>query len=64
MKLARTSETLVPSYNTTQCYNLEEPNLSSYRHENRKSFISVELYRKLTVFNSNIKHSSLFLFKY
>jgi hypothetical protein len=38
MEAARTSETLVNFYQTTQCYNPEDSNLHTHRRENLKSY--------------------------
>jgi hypothetical protein len=39
MAAARTSETLVNFYQTTQCYNPEDSNLHTHRRENLKSYL-------------------------
>jgi hypothetical protein len=39
MEAARTSETLVNFYQTTQCYNPEDSNLHTHRRENLKSYL-------------------------
>jgi hypothetical protein len=38
MKAARTSETLVNFYQTTQCYSPEDSHLRTHRRENLKSY--------------------------
>jgi hypothetical protein len=37
MEAARTSETLINSYQTTRCYNPEDSHLHTHRRENLKS---------------------------
>jgi hypothetical protein len=39
MQAARTSETLVNFYQTTQCYNPEDSHLCTHRRENLKSYV-------------------------
>jgi hypothetical protein len=55
MKAARTSETLVNSYQTTRCYNPEDSNLHTHRRENLKSYIFLQ-------FLSADRSSRLYLF--
>jgi hypothetical protein len=41
MEAARTSETLVNFYQTTQCYNPEDSHLHTHRRENLKSYLEI-----------------------
>jgi hypothetical protein len=40
MEAARTSETLIHSYQTTRCYNPEDSHLHTHRRENLKSYLT------------------------